>query len=102
MKINLDFINKLFNGEIEIKNEEDKVKLSKYNEYIPMFDIYTENIYPINNLKLNYRLKDCHYRFVTSEIKQWIENKLNKTKNKDIIKKYKLNLKIINNYDLNN
>ena len=49
MKINLDFIKKIFNGEILLKKNEDKIKLSKYTEYIPMYDIYTENIYPINN-----------------------------------------------------
>ena len=101
MKINLDFIKKIFNGTIQLKNEDDIIKLSKYSEYIPMYDIYTENIYPINNLKLHYRLKECHYRFVTSEVKQWIENKMNKTNDKDILKKYKLNLIIISNYDLN-
>jgi hypothetical protein len=100
MKINLDFIKKIFNGAIVLKNKEDKIKLSKYTEYIPMYDIYTENIYPINNLKLHYRLKNCHYRFVTSEVKQWIENKMNKTKNNIILKKHKLNLNIISNYDL--
>lgn len=100
MKINLDFIKKIFNGEIQLIKEEDKIKLSKYSEYIPMYDIYTEIIYPINNLKLNYRLKKCHYRFVTSEVKQWIENKMLKTKDKNILKKHKLNLKIISNYNL--
>ena len=100
MKINLDFIQKLFRGEIILKKNEDKIKLSKYTEYIPMYDIYTENIYPINNLKLQYRLKNCHYRFVTSEVKQWIENKMNKNKD-NMYKKHKLNLSIIKNYDLN-
>ena len=74
MKINLDFIKKIFTGNIELTKYEDKIKLSKYSEYLPMYDIYTDNIYPINNLKLHYRLKKCHYRFITSEVKQWIEN----------------------------
>ncbi len=100
MKINLDFIKKIFNGEVLLKKDDDKIKLSKYTEYIPMYDIYTEIIYPVNNLKLHYRLKECHYRFVTSEVKQWIENKMNKSKDKNIIKKHKLNLTIISNYDL--
>ncbi len=100
MKINLDFIKKIFNGEVLLKKDEDKIKLSKYTEYIPMYDIYTEIIYPVNNLKLHYRLKECHYRFITSEVKQWIENKMNKSEDKKIIKKHKLNLIIISNYDL--
>lgn len=101
MKINLDFIKKIFNGEVLLKKNEDKIKLSKYTEYIPMYDIYTEIIYPINNLNLHYRLKKCHYRFITSEIKQWIENKMNKTNDKKVLEKHKLNLSIIKNYDLN-
>ena len=100
MKINLDFIKKLFNGELELTKDEDKIKLSKYTEHIPMYDIYSDNIYPISNVKLHYRLKDCHYRFVTSEVKQWIQNKLNKSDDKDTIKKYKSNLKILDNYNL--
>ena len=101
MKINLDFIKKIFNGEIKILKEEDKIKLSKYSDNIPMYDIYTDNIYPISNLKLHYRLKYCHYRFITSEVYNWIENKLSKTDDKDIIKKYKFNLSILDNYNLN-
>ena len=100
MKINLDFIKKIFNGEVLLKKDDDKIKLSKYTEYIPMYDIYTEIIYPVNNLKLHYRLKECHYRFITSEVKQWIENKMNKTDDKNMIRKHKLNLTIISNYDL--
>jgi hypothetical protein len=100
MKINYDFIKKIFNREIDIKKQEDKIKLSRYSEYIPMYDIYTENIYPINNLKLHYRLKDCHYRFITNEVKKWIENKLSKEKSKENIIKYKKNLSILDNYDI--
>ena len=58
MKINLDFIKKIFNGELQLKKQEDKIKLSKYTEHIPMYDIYTEVVYPISNLKLHYRLKN--------------------------------------------
>lgn len=101
MKINLEFIKKIFNGEIKILKEDDKIKLSKYSDNIPMYDIYTDNIYPISNLKLHYCLKYCHYRFITSEVYNWIENKLSKSINKDIIKKYKLNLSILDNYNLN-
>jgi hypothetical protein len=81
-KINYEFIQKIFNRKIELKKKEDKIKLSKYTDYIPMYDIYSDNIYPISNLNIYYRLVDCHYRFVTSEVKKWIQNKLAKEKNK--------------------
>ncbi len=101
-KINYEFIQKIFNRKIELKKKEDKIKLSKYSEYIPMYDIYSDNIYPISNLNIHYRLFECHYRFVTSEVKKWIENKLKKIKisSNNIKNLYKKNLDIINNYDL--
>ena len=47
MKIDSEFVKKIFNLEIKIKNHEDKIKLSKYEELIPMYDIYSQKIYPI-------------------------------------------------------
>ena len=42
MKLNKEFINKIFNNEKSIKSKNDKIKLSKYEELIPMYDIYSE------------------------------------------------------------
>ncbi len=101
MKINNEFIQKIFNRNIEVKKKTDKILLSQYTEYIPMYDIYSDNIYPINATKLYYRLVDCHYRFITDEIKQWIENKMNKLdKTNKVYEKYNNILKILDNYDL--
>jgi hypothetical protein len=100
MKIDFEMIQKIFNKKIKIKNKKDKITLSKYADYIPMYDIYTDMIYPINSLKLYYRLVDCHYRFITDEIKQWIINKKEKQSDTDIIKKYNDILDILDNYDL--
>jgi hypothetical protein len=47
MKINNDLIKKIFDGKIKITNKSDKIKLSSYQEVIPMYDIYTERIFPI-------------------------------------------------------
>ncbi len=93
-------IQKIFNRKIELKNSKDKIALSLYSEYIPMYDIFSDNIYPINSLKLYYRLVNCHYRFITDEIKQWIINKKNKTSDEALINKYENILAIIDNYDL--
>ncbi len=94
-------IQKIFNREIELKKKKDKIALSNYSEYIPMYDIYSDMIYPINSLKIYYRLVTCHYRFITDEVKKWIENKMNKEGISDEKKQYYSNmLKIINNYDL--
>jgi hypothetical protein len=56
MKINEKFIDKIFNLEIKIKKEKDKIKLSKYEELIPMYDIRSERVYPINKQNLYNRL----------------------------------------------
>lgn len=99
-KINYEFIQKIFNRKIELKKEKDKITLSKYSDYIPMYDIYSDSIYPISNLNVYYRLIDCHYRFITSEVKQWIENKLKKESNESKKNLYIKNLAIIDNYHL--
>ena len=96
MKINLEFIKKIFNRKIKLTKNEDKKKLSKYDEYIPMYDIYSEKIYPISKKNLYQRLINNHYRFINQEIKDWINNKLKK--NKSELLRY--NLDIIENYDL--
>lgn len=100
MKINSNLIKKIFSNEIKLKKKEDKIKLSKFNEIIPMFDIYSQKIYPINKENIHYRLIDCHYRFINDEIKNWIKNKFNKEKNLQLKKILELNLEIISNYDL--
>ena len=94
-------IQKIFNRKIELKNQKDKIALSHYSEYIPMYDIFSDNIYPINSMKLYYRLVNCHYRFITDEIKQWIINKKEKQeKDSDKYNHYDNILKILDNYDL--
>ncbi len=70
MKIDFEMIQKIFNRKIELNKQKDKIALSQYNEYIPMYDIFSDNIYPINSMKLYYRLVSCHYRFITNEVKQ--------------------------------
>ena len=67
MKIDLEFIKRIFNLEIKLKNKEDKIKLSKYEDLIPMYDIYSQKIYPINKQNIHYRLIESHYRFINQE-----------------------------------
>lgn len=96
MKINNDLIKKIFDGKIKITNKSDKTKLSSYQEIIPMYDIYTERIFPIKKENLYQRLIKNHYRFINEEVKQWMKNKYSKS-NDPIFKK---NLEIIENYDI--
>jgi hypothetical protein len=102
MKINLDFINKIFSLEIKLTNQKDKDKLSKYEDYIPMYDIYSQKIYPISKKNIHHKLIEAHYRFINEEINEWLNNLYNKNINDGILsKKYKDNLDIIKNYNLN-
>ena len=97
MKITHDIINKIFNNQLTLKTNEDIIQLSKFNEIIPMFDIYTMKIYPIKNINIHFRMIDCHYRFINQEIVDWLTNMSKKNTNKDILKK---NLRILKNYNI--
>ena len=93
MKINLEFINKIFNLEIKINNQKDKDKLSKYEDFIPMYDIYSQKIYPIAKKNIHHKLIEAHYRFINQEINEWLNNLYNKNINDTILSaKYKYNL----------
>ena len=101
MKINLDFIYKIFNLKIKLKKESDKKKLSEYEDQIPMYDIYSQKIYPINKTNIHYRLIDSHYRFINEEIVRWLKNLYDKyKKDTQLGPKYKYNLDILENYNI--
>jgi hypothetical protein len=95
----INIIKNIFYNKKYLTKKKDIDSLSKYTDYIPMYDIYSDTIYPIASENINYRLLKCHYRFITEEIKQWIQNKLNKLDN-DMRQKYIDNLNIINCYNL--
>jgi len=96
MKIDYDFIEKIFNLKIKLKNKKDKIKLSKFEDFIPMYDIYSQKIYPINKINIHYKLIEYHYRFVNIEVYNWIKILYNKYKYKHL----ENNLKIMSNYDI--
>jgi hypothetical protein len=101
MKIDSEFIKKIFNLKIKIKNKEDKIKLSKYEELIPMYDIYSQKIYPINKQNIHYRLIDSHYRFINHEINQWIKNLYDKYSKDSLLgPRFKYNIDVMDNYDI--
>lgn len=100
MIINEKIIMDIFNLKIKLKDK-DREKLSKYQELIPMYDIYSKSIYPIKKTDIHYKLVDSHFRFINDEIKSWIENLYEKyKKHKDLSAKYKKNLDIIANYNI--
>lgn len=100
MIINEKLILDIFNLKIKIKNK-DKDKISKYQDLIPMYDIYSQEIYLISKLNIHHRLIESDYRFINNEIYDWLKNLYNKyKKNKELCKKFKKNLDIIANYNI--
>lgn len=113
MKINEKFIDDIFNNKIELKNEKDKIKLSSYTDIIPMYDIYTQKIYPIKKENIYFRLVESHYRFINNEVKNWIQQTFEKYKKRldglkgeerkqmeDVIQRLTIMIKIIHNYHI--
>lgn len=105
MIITEKIINDIFTLNKKISGK-DKIYLSQYQEFIPMYDIYSQQIYPIKKKNLHYRLIESHYRFINEEIRDWIKNKYNEykknktDKTKNLLILLKKNLDIIDNYDL--
>jgi len=100
MKINDDFIKKIFNLKLELKKKDDKIKVAHYQDLIPMFDVYTERVYPIQRKKLYKFLMEKHYRFIDEHIYQWINDLYKKYKGTDRGTIHKNNLSILDNYDI--
>ena len=114
MKINEKLLQSISNGKIVIKNEEDKIKLSEYKDYIPMFDIYTFKIFYVAKEELFIKLNKNYYIFLDELfkkdlyylIKRYYE-KYKKTKDKNIRNQLKILLfktnrmySLLENYDI--
>ena len=98
MIINEKLILDIFNLKIKVK---DKDKISEYQDLIPMYDIYSQEIYPISKQNIHHRLIESDYRFINNEIYDWLKNLYKKNKkNKELCKKFKRNLDIIANYNI--
>lgn len=98
MKITFDIINKIFSNKLKLTNKSDIVTLSNYDNMIPMFDIYSMKIYPIENINIHFRMVDCHYRFINKELFDWMNNIVKKKNNNYMI--VKQNLEILKSYDI--
>ena len=113
MKISEKLIEEIFQNKIKLKNKADKINLSKYEDFIPMYDIYTQKIYPIKKENLFHSLTELNYRFISHEIVKWINQicdknlkKVNIAKGdekeqiKNLINRITDMLNIIDNYDI--
>ena len=111
-KINIDeVIDKLYYDEISLiddKDDNNKKIISEYEGKIPLYDIYTSNLYLIHPSNLFKRINYNHYRFPTEKLLNELEkdiNKLKKTEKNDVlinkkIKKFNLMKDFLSNFDL--
>ena len=108
MKIDSKLINEIFSLKKKLKNKNDIILLSKYQDIIPLYDIYSHLIYPIVFSEVEDYILNKHYRFITKPQKQIFKNCLDKLEKKTILQndekefedKMKYNLEIIKNYNL--
>jgi hypothetical protein len=100
MKINEKIIEDIFNHKVKLKNSSDINLLSKYSELIPMYDIYTQKIYPIKKENVYFRLTESNYRFINNEVKNWIllqEDKIKKKIKDSTNKEEKIQMELLKN-----
>ena len=79
--------------------------ISNIEGKIPLYDIYTYNLYLIQPDNLYYRVTYNHYRFPTKRLLDSLNKEISELKSEDIIttrriKKYKLMIDFLNNYNL--
>jgi hypothetical protein len=103
-----EVIEKLYYNEISLLNDMNKKVISEYEDKIPLYDIYTSNLYLIHSNNLFKRINYNHYRFPNEKLLNELEkdiNKLEKSKKSDIlinkkVKKFKLMKEFLSNFDL--
>jgi hypothetical protein len=108
IKLNIEeVIEKLYYNEIDL-DKKYKENISNYEGKIPLYDIYTSNLYLIHPSNLFKRISYNHYRFPTEKLLNELEKDINKFKkeNKDDIlinkkiKKFNLMKDFLSNFDL--
>jgi hypothetical protein len=88
--------------------KEVKIKIAKITKYIPLFDIYTKNLYIINPENIYFRIMEYNYRLPDKFIVKNIQDTINdytkkKIKNKfinDFLETLNKNIKFLNCFDL--
>jgi len=107
--IDTECINALYYFTHKLVDESDqniKDKLSEIEGKIPLYDIYTSNLYLIYPENLYSRITYNHYRFPTKKLLDTLEEEFkNKSKIGDIIEdrkieKYQLMIKFLDNFNL--
>ena len=110
VEMEIDYvIENLYYDLIEILDKKDKDIISQYEGKIPLYDIYTSNLYLINPENLFRRITYNHYRFPSQKVLDELEKEVNlkskevnlKTNGEDYkIRKFKLMKQFLSNFNL--
>jgi len=106
--MNIEKLQKIYNLKKTLKTTSEKNELSKYEEYIPMFDIYSYSIYLIHKNNVHEKLTKYNFRFINDNVFDWlksIEENLIKKENlidekKEILKKIQNGIAFLKNYNI--
>jgi len=108
MKIDKQLIDDIFLLKKKLTSDKDKLELSKFQEIIPLYDIYTHYVYPINFQDVENKVLNYHFRFINEPQVETLKNyvkkltkqsKLNELE-KQFLDKMKYNLKVLENYNI--
>lgn len=103
--VNIDLIEDIYYQKVKAKKITKSLQkeIAKINDKIPLYDVYSENVYLITKFNVYNRVVNQHYRFPNKNLIDSIKNKNIESNDplKDrIIKKRKLILDFISYYDL--
>ncbi|VVU94396.1 hypothetical protein CPAV1605_118 [seawater metagenome] len=105
--MNLTKLEKVLKNQIKLSKNE-KSSLINFIDYIPMYDIYSNQLHLVNKSQLYDKMIHSHYRFVDKQLFDWLNNKYKKLfKKKNLnfdetqnLKNLKKNIKFLENYDI--
>jgi len=108
MKIDKQLIDDIFLLKKKLTNDKDKTELSMFQEIIPLYDIYTHYIYPINFQDVENKVLNYHFRFINPTHVETLKNYVKKLSKqiklndieKQFLEKIKYNLKVLENYQI--
>lgn len=95
-------IENLYYDLIKLLDKKDKDIISQHEGKIPLYDIYTSNLYLIHPENLFRRITYNHYRFPSQKVLDELEKEVNlKTRTKDYkTRKYNLMKQFLSNFNL--
>lgn len=99
--IDYKYIKEIFKLKKILKNDKDKIELSKYTEYIPLFNIYTFKIIPVKSTDVKEKTNEGYFQIITKELYNLLIQKFSELEEDDSLYSiFVKNFLILKNYDL--